>query len=156
MHTLVFGYGNPSRGDDALGPLFVERLAPLVPEHPEWGRVECLTDFQLQVEHALDMSGRDRVLFVDASASCAPPCDLFPLEPVQELAHTSHALRPGELLRVFAQVTGRTPPPAWVLAIRGASFDLGEPLSHAAAGNLEVALVWAGRFLAGRYPPYND
>ena len=23
---LVFGYGNPGRGDDALGPTFVERL----------------------------------------------------------------------------------------------------------------------------------
>jgi Ni,Fe-hydrogenase maturation factor len=23
---LVFGVGNPSRGDDALGPLFIERL----------------------------------------------------------------------------------------------------------------------------------
>ena len=24
---LVFGWGNPSRGDDALGPLLVEQLA---------------------------------------------------------------------------------------------------------------------------------
>ena len=150
MHTLVFGYGNPSRGDDALGPLFVERLAPLVAQHPEWGRVECLTDFQLQVEHALDMAGRDRVLFVDAGASCAAPCDLFPLAPAEGLTHTSHAVRPGELLKVYAQVTGRLPPPAWILAIRGERFELGEPLSRAAAGHLEVALERAGRFLAGR------
>ncbi|MFZ5511220.1 MAG: hydrogenase maturation protease [Pseudomonadota bacterium] len=150
MHTLVFGYGNPSRGDDALGPLFVERLAPLAARHPEWGRVECLTDFQLQVEHALDMGGRDRVLFVDASVSCVAPCDLFPLEPAPGLTHTSHAVCPGELLRVYVQVTGRPPPPAWVLAIRGEAFELGEPLSRVAASNLEVALERAGRFLAGR------
>ena len=24
--TLIFGWGNPSRGDDALGPLFVEQM----------------------------------------------------------------------------------------------------------------------------------
>jgi hypothetical protein len=27
--TLIFGWGNPSRGDDALGPLFVEHFAEL-------------------------------------------------------------------------------------------------------------------------------
>jgi hypothetical protein len=48
---LVFAWGNPSRGDDALGPLFAERIEALgLPG------VECLTDFQLQVEHALEAS----------------------------------------------------------------------------------------------------
>jgi len=27
---LVFGVGNPSRGDDALGPAFVERAPPAI------------------------------------------------------------------------------------------------------------------------------
>ncbi|MDP2785684.1 MAG: Ni/Fe hydrogenase, partial [Sulfurimicrobium sp.] len=62
---LVFGYGNPSRGDDALGPLLLEQLAALNLPH-----VELLTDFQLQVEHAVDLQGRERVLFIDASVSC--------------------------------------------------------------------------------------
>ncbi|MDP3326412.1 MAG: Ni/Fe hydrogenase, partial [Hydrogenophaga sp.] len=62
---LVFGWGNPSRGDDALGPLLVEQLAGLA--QMSSGRLECLTDFQLQVEHALDLRGRERVLFVDAA-----------------------------------------------------------------------------------------
>ena len=35
--------------------------------------VELLTDFQLQVEHAADMVGRELVLFIDASVSCPPP-----------------------------------------------------------------------------------
>ena len=64
--TLVFGIGNPSRGDDAIGPLMIERLE----REQSAGRlsgVDLLTDFQLQPEHALDLRGRARVLFVDAS-----------------------------------------------------------------------------------------
>ena len=65
---LIFGYGNPSRGDDAIGPLLIERLEILnLPD------VDLLTDFQLQVEHALDLRGRERVLFVDASHVCQDP-----------------------------------------------------------------------------------
>ena len=59
--VLVFGWGNPSRGDDALGPLFVEAV-----EAMKLPGIECLTDFQLQVEHALDLRRRSRILFVDA------------------------------------------------------------------------------------------
>ncbi|MBL8482901.1 MAG: Ni/Fe hydrogenase, partial [Rhodocyclaceae bacterium] len=44
----MFAWGNPGRGDDALGPLFAERIEAL-----DLPGVECLTDFQLQVEHAL-------------------------------------------------------------------------------------------------------
>ena len=65
---LIFAYGNPSRGDDALGPLLLERLQALNLPH-----VETLTDFQLQVEHAYDLQGRERVLFIDASVSCTAP-----------------------------------------------------------------------------------
>ena len=39
---LVIGIGNPSRGDDAIGPLAIERLGALgLPD------TELLTDFQL-------------------------------------------------------------------------------------------------------------
>ena len=47
---LVFGYGNPSRGDDALGPALVDWLRR---QRRGGAEVELLTDFQLQIEHAL-------------------------------------------------------------------------------------------------------
>ena len=31
--TLVIGLGNSARGDDALGPVAIERLRPRLPEH---------------------------------------------------------------------------------------------------------------------------
>ena len=73
---LIFGWGNPSRGDDPLGPLFAERVAALFPDDPE---IECLTDFQLQVEHALDLQDRKAVLFVDASVKGDTPFSLAPI-----------------------------------------------------------------------------
>jgi len=66
--VLIIGIGNPSRGDDALGPLAAQRLAELA-----LPGVEVLTDFQLQVEHALDLLGRREAIFVDAAATGEAP-----------------------------------------------------------------------------------
>jgi len=130
---LVFGYGNPSRGDDALGPLSLERLAAL-----NFSHVELLTDFQLQVEHAVDLQGRERVLFIDASVSCTPPYDFSQLGAQKDTSYSSHAMSPAAVLHAFLELYG-PPPPAYLLAVRGERFELGEPLSEAAANNLEAA-----------------
>lgn len=143
---LVFGYGNPSRGDDALGPLFVERLGALL--GPAQAEVELLTDFQLQIEHMLDLAGRRHVVFVDASVSCAAPCEWVPLAAARDASYSSHAMSPGALLQAYVDVLDTPPPPCTVLAIRGEAFGLGEPLGAAAAANLEAALArlldWLG------------
>ena len=60
--NLIFTWGNPSRGDDALGPAMYDLL-----QNEDISGVDLLTDFQLQIEHAIDLEGRERVLFVDAS-----------------------------------------------------------------------------------------
>lgn len=149
MSILIFAWGNPSRGDDALGPALVERLDAVRPGHPEWGEVALLTDFQLQPEHALDLEGRERVLFVDASVSCVPPYVFDRLRPVREFGYTTHAMKPDALLAVFRQVTGREPPPAWLLTIRGQAFELGEPLCAAARANLDAAAGFVESLLSG-------
>lgn len=140
---LVFGWGNPSRGDDALGPLFVERIEALgLPG------VACLTDFQLQIEHALDLVGRKRVLFIDASTVADEPFSLGRLEPARDASITTHAMTPQAVMQVYAEIQGEPPPPCWLLAIRGERFELGEPLSDAATSRLEdaldEALAWIG------------
>lgn len=139
---LVFGWGNASRGDDALGPLFVERLRALA-----LPGVECLDDYQLQPEHALDLAGRTRVLFVDASLACAAPFEVSALQPGRDASFSSHAMSPAALLQAYVDVHGSAPPPATLLAIRGERFGLGEPMSEAAQAHLEAALSWALGFL---------
>ncbi len=138
--TLVFGWGNPSRGDDALGPLFVERFAQLAARHPEWGDIDFLTDFQLQVEHALDLQGRQRVLFVDASLDAPAPCSLTRIEAARDDSFTTHAMSPQAVLKVFVDIDEGEPPPCWLLAIRGERFELGEGLSDSAAQHMVAAL----------------
>lgn len=149
--TLVFGWGNPGRGDDALGPLFVEHFESLAAHHPEWGEVECLTDFQLQVEHALDLQGRRRVLFVDASLDVghdpAAPCSLERTFAAKDASFTTHAMSPQAVLQVYAEIEDGEPPPCWLLAIRGERFELGEALSPAARQALQAALLVAGDWL---------
>ena len=154
MSVLIFGWGNPSRGDDALGPALIERLDAALRGHPEWGDVALLTDFQLQPEHALDLEARSRVLFVDASVSCAAPFAFERLQPSRDFSYTTHAMKPSALLAVFRQVTGQEPPPAWLLTVRGLSFELGEPLSPEARSHLEAAFGLIEGLLAGtqRFP----
>ncbi len=137
---LIFGYGNPSRGDDALGPQLVDRLDRLgAPELA--GQIECLTDFQLQVEHALDLDGRQLVLFVDADLEAPPPWRLIPLTAADGVSFSTHAIRPEAVLRVFEEIHRRTPPPCFLLGIRGEAFELGAPLSRRAADHLQQALT---------------
>lgn len=140
--VLVVGVGNPSRGDDALGPVFVERAGAALAAEVARGEVELLTDFQLQVEHALDLQGRARVVFVDASVSAAAPFAYAAVAPaVGPPAYTTHAMSPAALLATYRDVAG-PPPPAFVLAIRGEGFELGAPLSAAARAHLEAALAF--------------
>lgn len=148
--TLIFGWGNPSRGDDALGPLFVEHFTALAARHPEWGAVDCLTDFQLQVEHALDLQGRHRVLFVDASIDAPAPCTLARIEAARDASFTTHTMSPQGVLLVYSEIEDDEPPPCWLLAIRGQRYELGEDISDGARENLAAALERAVAWIEDR------
>ena len=88
---LILAVGNPSRGDDALGPLLLERLAAMREQRGDWNDIELLTDFQLQIEHAVDLENRALALFADASVSCPPPFQFTRLRPARDTSYTSHA-----------------------------------------------------------------
>ena len=134
---LVFAWGNPSRGDDALGPLLAERLR----ERALPG-TEVLDDFQLQPEHALDLAGRAEVLFVDASLDARAPFEVRDVAPGRDASFSSHHLSPQALLQVCVDVGVPLPPRTRVLAIRGRAFELGAGLSAEAAAHLQAALDW--------------
>jgi len=150
--VLVFACGNPSRGDDALGPAFVERVAALLSDAVGAGELELLTDFQLQAEHALDLVGREAVVFVDASVSCAAPYAWVAVQPSREVGYTTHVMSPAAVLATYVLVHGSDPPPAHVLAIRGEAFELGAPLSAGATANLDAAIRHFGDWFAVSAP----
>jgi hydrogenase maturation protease len=141
--VLLFGYGNLSRGDDALGPLLLE----YVENHCILEEIEILSDFQLQIEHALDLENRSLVLFVDASVACVCAYDFTHLEPARDKSYTSHAMSPAAVLDVYQSIKKQTPPPCFLLSIKAEKFELGEGLSTQAENNLDKACQFAGQLL---------
>ena len=140
---LVLAVGNESRGDDALAPLLVRRL-----QDDGTGRIEFIEDYQLQVEHVIDLAGRDTVLFVDADVSCDAPYQFSKISAAHDNSYTSHAMTPFALLHAYRQVYGEDSPPCFLLRIRGYGFELGEPLSAEAEQNLEQAAANIRAWLA--------
>lgn len=144
---LLFGYGNPGRGDDALGPELITRI-----ERMQLSEVECQNDMQLQVEHVTDLNGYDLVLFVDADMSCAEPFEFNQIVAGKDDSYTSHAMSPFALLHAYRQVYGMDPPPAFLLRIRGYDFGLGDPLSDKASVNLQAATKLVIGYFANSSP----
>lgn len=143
---LVFAYGNPSRGDDALGPELLDEVQKNTIFCLE--QVEFLTDFQLQIEHALDLEQRQLVLFADASVSCNAPFELHQLKPERDLGYTTHAMSPAAVLQVYQLIKKDAPPPCFLLSIKAEKFELGEGLSVSAKNNLQHAVDFVGGLLS--------
>lgn len=147
MRLVVFGWGNDARGDDGLGPLLLERVARArLPD------VTTIEDFQLQIEHALDLEGADMALFLDAGRGTPEPFAFTEIEARRDASISTHALSPEALLDVCRQTLRRPPPPAFVLCVRGESFELGETLSDAARARLEAASDFLLDLMAERSP----
>lgn len=132
---LLFGYGNPGRGDDALGPALAESIAGL-----NLPNLEVLTDMQLQIEHVTDLLDRKIIVFVDADMTCETPFQLEPAAAEKDSSYTSHAMTPSALLHAFEQVYGHEAPTTYALRIRGYQFELGEKMSLHATDNLNQSL----------------
>lgn len=154
---LVLTVGNPSRGDDAFGPLLAQQLqAWLGAQTGEVQQaIELITDQQLVVEHALDLQGREHVLFVDAAARHDAPVALQAVAPARDADQSrpqpqqrdkhgtpmvnSHSSTPGELLALYQSLLNQPPPRADLLTLKGHGFELGAPLSDSARALLPKA-----------------
>jgi len=144
---VVLGWGNVSRGDDGLGPLLLARV-----EAEGLAHVTCHEDFQLQLEHALDLKGADIALFLDAGTGTHAPFAFYETQARTGLTHTSHAMAPEAVLDVHARVLGEAPPPAFVLCVRGEAFELGADLGPEATERLEIAWEFLRPLLAAPDP----
>jgi len=146
--TLVIGYGNPSRGDDALGPTAIAEIERRMVLQPGWGQVELLTDFQLQIEFVTDLGGRECIVFIDAAASGAEPFSFQPVTAAQGEPAATHSLSPAGLLAVYRNFHGNQAPPSFLLGVRGYQFELGTPVSVDAQYNLVAALAMLDQWMS--------
>ena len=82
--VVVLACGNVSRGDDAIGPVLLSKINSL-----GLANLTAVEDYQLQIEHALDIDGRDLVLFVDAGEGTPAPFTFDEIGPSPAAAHKS-------------------------------------------------------------------
>lgn len=141
MSVIVFAWGNDARGDDGLGPALGDHI------EARWPDVTLVTGYQLQIEDALNLSGYDVALFIDAGRSTPAPYRFYETAAAPGINSGSHALSPESLLDVAARI-GVTAPPAFVLCVAGTEFELGMPLSAPACANLAAARAFLDRLLA--------
>ena len=132
---LVYGYGNPGRGDDGLGPALVGRI-----ESEGIPGVDTDSNYQLNIEDSLALSSYETVIFADASLDGEGAFSFTPLEPSMNISFTTHAMDPGSVLALCEELYGKRVR-AFMLAIRGFCWDFHEGLSTNAEENLEAALI---------------
>jgi hydrogenase maturation protease len=106
--VLICAIGNESRGDDALGVLLLRELDIWLKANNYSEQFELLEDFQLQIEHAMDMNDRRLVLYVDAGINIQTPFSFYRAQQNTEPVLYSHALAPETLLKVYAQFYDRS------------------------------------------------
>ena len=136
--VLIIGIGNPSRGDDAIGPAIVARLEQLLAAEIAGGHVETLVDFQLQLEHTLDIAGREMVFIVDASVVAAESLVIARIAADDAPPAFTHIMSPAALRSAYERTFGPAPP-IWIVAVRGRTFDLGAPIGAEAMAHLAPA-----------------
>jgi len=162
VKTVVLGIGNPGRRDDGLGWALVNEInrgqarnsldnkkGGQAPISREIGACPLFIEwkYQLNIEDAHAIKDADLVVFADAAREGEAPATLAELAPAAEISFSTHALSPAAVLALAEELYGRAPQ-AFLLAIRGYDFDLGEGLSPQAAANLEAALALLADFLA--------
>ena len=78
------------------------------------------------------------VVFVDAAKEGDAPFEFRPLAPQKEISFSTHAMPPESVLALADELYGARPP-AWLLAIRGESWEPNEPPTAAARSHLAAA-----------------
>jgi hydrogenase maturation protease len=132
--VVILGFGNPLRGDDAVGWVVAEAAAQRWP-----GRLVVRTGQQLVPEWAAELTDADLVYFVDASQDV----DEAELEALSTDGQSSpldgHDMAPAQLLLLTHAAFGRAPR-AFVLHVPAVNFEFGDTLSPAAANGVRRAV----------------
>lgn len=131
---IVYGFGNPGRQDDGLGPALISRL-----ESENIPGVKTDSNYQLNIEDALDISGFDIAIFVDASVNSEEPFSFYETDPSEEITFTTHSMSPQSVLALCNDLY-KSPVKAHILEIRGYGWDFEEGLTPEAEENCAAAL----------------
>ena len=143
LGTLIIGYGNPLRSDDAFGWHASRMLAETLTAKD----IEVITCHQLTPELAEPLSRCRRAVFIDADTEGTPGeihrCAVRPKVPSS--SSFTHTCTPSGLLASSQQLYGRRPQ-AIVITVTAQSFEFGDALSPAVSSALpkvvEMVCQW--------------
>lgn len=134
-NILIYGYGNPGRQDDGLGPA----LVAFVDEWLKEERMEHVTvdsNYQLQVEDVTLIHDKGFVIFVDASMDeSVRDIKLERIKADPQSTFSMHAVSPQYILALCTKMYGQHPP-AWLLHIRGYEWEFNHDLTRPARQNM--------------------
>ncbi|MBE9048653.1 hydrogenase maturation protease [Pleurocapsales cyanobacterium LEGE 10410] len=134
VKSLVIGYGNSLRSDDAIGIEVAKIVA-------SWHlpNVRSLALHQLTPELAVELVKVELAIFVDASeAANSDVVELHALKPSTSLDLKSHFSDPKALLGLTQALFGKSPQAWWVI-VPGVDFQLGDRLTPTAQQGIEQA-----------------
>lgn len=130
---FIYGFGNPGRQDDGLGPAIIEKL-----DEDNIPGIITDSNYQLNIEDAHNISESETVIFVDASLTADEPFSFTRIEPSDEITFTTHTMSPQSVLALCAEIYKKTPE-AYILAIKGYEWEFIEGLSEKADRNFKEA-----------------
>ena len=130
---FIYGFGNPGRQDDGLGPAIIEKL-----NNDGIPGITTDSNYQLNIEDALPVSQSKAVIFVDASVNADEPFTFSKIEPSADITFTTHSMSPESVLALCSEIYGHVPD-AYVLAIRGYEWEFFEGLTSEAMDNFNEA-----------------
>lgn len=140
-NILVYGYGNPGRQDDGLGIAMIDLLESWIDVN-EITHIQLDRNYQLNIEDATVLNGKDFVIFVDASVDDnTQKYKLVPVQPSPKVAFTMHATTPGFILHLCKEMFD-TEPVTWLMHIKGLAWEMKEELSTEARNNLQEAFEY--------------
>ena len=169
MKILLIAYGNPYRGDDGIGAWILQYIKGdgLLYFKPEGRRketedrregiegvkkgtpsVDKLILQELTLDLAETLAQYNLVVFIDAAIS-GEPVTWRELKADNVSSPLSHHLPPEKLL-FYAELLYQKTPHAFLLSVRGDSFEFEEHLSPAAQKNSWLALKQLEDFLSGK------
>lgn len=132
----VYGFGNPGRQDDGLGPAIIDKL--------ESDGVEGIildSNYQLNIEDAHNISICDKVIFVDASIDADEPFSFNKIEPSAEITFTTHTMSPESVIALVKDLYDKDME-AYVLAVKGYEWEFVEGFSSEASENFNKAYTF--------------
>lgn len=141
----MYGYGNPGREDDGLGIELVKKLEAWSKQSGLQG-IKCDSNYQLNIEDAEIISGKDVVIFADASTEEIDDFIFTEVTGESEATFTTHAASPGYIVKLCTELFGKCPR-VYLLHIKGYQWEFREQISEKAEHNLNNAYEFMKDYL---------